>query len=69
MAQSNKDMRKLIQRLQSPEFGCTVTVTGSGHWKVTRPGCGMVIIAVSGSDVRDMRNTKANLRRHLGIHV
>lgn len=43
--------------------GATVTLTGSGHWKIHKDGV-TVIAAHSPSDPRALHNIRAELRRH-----
>lgn len=50
--------------------GCTVSATGGGHWKVTRPGRpGQVILSESPSDHRSRQNDLSLIRRVLGVDL
>lgn len=69
MAGLKRDVNAIIRKLERPEFGCTVAMTSRGHWKVTKPGCPQVIISPNPSDPRTVRNTKADLKRYMGIEL
>lgn len=62
-----RDVDRIIGRLRRPEFGCMVSKTSRGHWKVTKIGCQHVIISPDPCDPRSVRNAKADLRRYLDI--
>lgn len=59
---STKDAKALARKMR--KLGWDVCVTGSGHYKLTPPDGGeAVIMPVSPSDYRSLRNTVAHLRR------
>ena len=69
MSGNGKDVALIIKRLQSPEFGCTVTITRKGHLKVVRPGHRAIVVSHSPSDHRALNNIKRDIRNHLGITI
>lgn len=62
--QLSKPLRQFFKRMRADFPDLDVTLTGSGHVRVRRPGFeGMVIIAKSASDHRALRNAEAMIRR------
>jgi hypothetical protein len=67
MGNLKADASRLMASLER-DHGCSVVPLKSGHWSVRRRGySGMVVVSHSPSDVRVMRNIKADLRRVLGV--
>ena len=64
---ANKDVRQLLKLLDS--LGCVISRTGSGHWRVSRQGCPSVTVVNSPSDVRALKNVRAEVKRNLGIII
>ncbi len=64
----NKDIKQLTKRLR--KLGADVTI-GRGHCKVTHPDTPgvTVTIPITPSCDRALRNTKASLKRHLGLEL
>lgn len=56
-----RDMQALLQRAKS--MGCTITLTGSGHFKVLVPGGGVVFAPQTPSDWRSLMNVRRDLRQ------
>lgn len=69
MATPKKDMSQLVKTLQTPSYGCTVTKTRNGHWKVAKPGRPPVFMSSTPSDRRALDNAKADVRRYLDLDV
>lgn len=69
MGADRREARRIVKRLQRAEYGCTVTSTKSGHWKVTRPGCQPVYVSSTPTDHHAVRNILGDIRRHLGIEL
>lgn len=67
MAGLKKDVNAVLRRLQSREYGCTVTAMRTGHWRVSKPGHRAISVTASPSDHRALQNLKADVKRHLGI--
>lgn len=61
-----KEIKALVRRLV--RAGCTVTVTGGCHYKVTAPNGSVVILARTPSDPRSHLNQLARLRR-VGVEL
>ncbi len=68
---SAKDVRAILKKLTSREYGCQVEPTRrGGHVKLTRPGYpGCVTVSLSPSDPRTIQNLQADIRRQLGIRL
>ena len=69
MATPKKDMDQMIRTLQTPAYGCDVTKTKRGHWKVVRPGHSPVFMSSTPGDRRAFDNAKADVRRVLGLDI
>jgi hypothetical protein len=67
MSGLKKEAAAIRRELSRVQYGCTVTPTGGGHWKVFKPGCRPVYLANSPSDQRSIKNDKAVIKRELGI--
>ena len=53
---ATKDVRQLLKLL-------------GGHWRVSRQGCPSVTVVNSPSDVRALKNVRADVKRNLGIII
>jgi hypothetical protein len=52
------------------KLGCTITPSGSGHWKVTREGyTATVIVSKTPKTHRGMLNARGDVRRYLGLDI
>ena len=51
------------------DAGFEVRLARSGHWKVYQDGRYRLTMAGSASDYRTWLNTKAMVRRHLGVQI
>lgn len=60
MRQRSRDIAKYAE-----QQGFLVSTTRRGHLKFSRPGCRTVFTSGSPSDVRVLKNTKAEIRRSL----
>lgn len=69
MATPKKDMSQLVRTLQTDAYGCTVTKTKNGHWKVVKPGRQPVFMSSTPGDRHALDNAKADVRRYLGLDV
>lgn len=69
MAGLKKDVERLLATLQTPQYGCSVKPTNSGHWRVRRPGYQSISVARSPSDQRALKNIHRDVRVHLGIDL
>ncbi len=59
------DIRQLLEDLDTQGF--EVAITGSNHYKVTKPGVdGCVFMPCTPSDYRGKKNAVSQLRRTLG---
>lgn len=67
MASLKREVDRILKRATSAEHGCTVVRSGSGHWKVSRPGFRSVTVAHSPNDARALRNIRADFKRYLDI--
>lgn len=67
MAGLRKDVDRIIRQLVA--LGCTVTVTGGGHWRVHRKGCRSVTMAKSPSDQRSLHVIRQDVRMYFGIKL
>lgn len=67
MAGAKREVDRIVRQLRRIEFGCEVTRTKSGHWKVSKVGCQHVIFSGSPSCPHAVRNAKADLKRYLAI--
>jgi hypothetical protein len=62
-----REVSQLMRRLER-EFGCTVQMSGSGHYRVTRPGYRMITVSESpNGGNRALGNIRADMKRHLRI--
>lgn len=65
---ASKEMSDLLERAVNDYDGVKVTRTDNGHYKVTRDGyTGMVTLPATPSDHRSVKNSRAQLRRTLGL--
>lgn len=62
-----KEVDQILRQLK--RNGCTVTVTGGGHWRVHRDGCQSLTMSRSLSDIRALHRIKSDVRRYFGIEL
>ena len=65
---ANKDYKQMMRRLR--KLGATIEI-GSNHCKVTHPDTPGVTVTIPStpSDWRALLNSKAAIKRHLGIQI
>ena len=63
---NNKDLRDLLRKAQ--EQGCTITLSGQDHIRVTAPNGEIVMCPATSRSFRTIKNTRAELRR-IGVDV
>lgn len=57
-----KDMQQFV--LGAEKLGCTVTYSGSGHWKIKTPSGAIIICPSTPRELsRSVKNTTARLRK------
>lgn len=56
-----KDLHRLLEQLEA--VGCTVKLTGSGHYQIRIPQGGIVVVSSSPSRRGFLKTFKADLRR------
>lgn len=64
-AGTNREVRDVLRKLD--KLGCQISRSGSGHWRVTRPGRPAVVISHSPGDHHALRNIKSDLKKYLGV--
>lgn len=70
MGSTSRDIRAILKRLDKAGKGCQITPPGrGGHWKVVRPGYGVVTISQTPSDPHALKNIRADIRRYLKVDV
>lgn len=64
-----KEVNAILRVLRNEPYCCEVRTSGQDHWRVTRPGHGVITVSRTPSDQRALHNIRGDVRRYLNIRV
>lgn len=67
MSSNRAALAAILKTLAAEPYCCEVSRTGSGHWKVRRPGHGTITIGSTVNGRHIVKTVRADVRRSLGI--